>query len=297
MEGEPNLAYAYKKSTLSPSPSPMMMMILPLARSRCRMMLLINKQTNTHTNQLTIDHVRGNPDPSSNKQISYLDEKRRKDLAETLCLNENQIKIWFQNKRAKIKKQSNQPNPLRGLLVAGGLYNHSTATSDCSESHVNGLDDDDVGNRAIDDVDEQLSANNSNNMSGNNNNNNNDDDHHDAYQGDSSGELNMDPTGKSRKRNWLEETADDSEEEDDRRDYANNMNGGDDVGLLRGGGCGSISTTIINNKASTQSNGGGPLKRARLARNDHHSESGSSDLSSDRINDLEEDDERVISVS
>lgn len=71
---------------------------------------------------------------------SYLDERRRKDLAERLCLNENQIKIWFQNKRAKMKKQSNQPNPLRGLLVAGGLYNHSTATSDCSESYANGND-------------------------------------------------------------------------------------------------------------------------------------------------------------
>lgn len=73
----------------------------------------------------------------------YLDERRRKDLAERLCLNENQIKIWFQNKRAKMKKQNNQPNPLRGLLVAGGLYNHSTATSDCSESYANGLDNDD----------------------------------------------------------------------------------------------------------------------------------------------------------
>lgn len=74
--------------------------------------------------------------------IRYLDEKRRKELADRLGLNENQIKIWFQNKRAKMKKQNNQPNPLRGLLVAGGLYNHSTATSDCSESYANGLDQD-----------------------------------------------------------------------------------------------------------------------------------------------------------
>lgn len=91
------------------------------------------------------------PSASSNKlyphfplNYRYLDERRRKDLADRLCLNENQIKIWFQNKRAKMKKQSNQPNPLRGMLVAGGLYNHSTATSECSESYGNGNDHDEV---------------------------------------------------------------------------------------------------------------------------------------------------------
>lgn len=80
--------------------------------------------------------------------LRYLDERRRKDLADRLCLNENQIKIWFQNKRAKMKKQNNQPNPLRGLLVAGGLYNHSTATSDCSESYANGNDEVEVNEDA-----------------------------------------------------------------------------------------------------------------------------------------------------
>lgn len=58
----------------------------------------------------------------------YLDEKRRKNLSLELDLNESQIKIWFQNKRAKIKKQK-EPNELRNLLVANGLYNHASHKS------------------------------------------------------------------------------------------------------------------------------------------------------------------------
>lgn len=56
----------------------------------------------------------------------YLNEQRRQTLSKELGLNEAQIKIWFQNKRAKIKKASGQKNPLALQLMAQGLYNHST---------------------------------------------------------------------------------------------------------------------------------------------------------------------------
>ena len=60
----------------------------------------------------------------------YLTEERRGRLSRELGLQESQIKIWFQNKRAKLKKSQGGRGELAQMLEAQGLYNHSTLPMD-----------------------------------------------------------------------------------------------------------------------------------------------------------------------
>ena len=67
----------------------------------------------------------------------YLTVMRRTNLCTELGITENQLKIWFQNNRAKLKKKAGQKGGLAMALHSQGIYQHWQYSSETLLTVIN----------------------------------------------------------------------------------------------------------------------------------------------------------------